>query len=229
MVAVGPDANVAGWVHGLSAEGTDLAAGGDHGGDFTAEDAALTARKEAVEARLLRLQDLDGEQVEVLGVADADLDRLELEVDSVAEPAGDTNPHGNAWRTRKRHLTSESQAQRLPDQMSGRAWLVASADTETALGARPAYKIEPGAYTPPLWQDGSEQAADVILWATGFRPAVDHLRPLKLREPGGGILVDGTRAVREPRLHLVGYGPSASTIGASRAAREAVREVLAGR
>ncbi|WP_432499046.1 NAD(P)-binding domain-containing protein [Kineococcus auxinigenes] len=79
------------------------------------------------------------------------------------------------------------------------------------------------------WADGSEQAADAILWATGFRPALEHLRPLRLREPGGGILVDGTRAVREPRLHLVGYGPSASTVGASRAAREAVREVLAGR
>ncbi|WP_432502446.1 NAD(P)-binding domain-containing protein [Kineococcus arenarius] len=79
------------------------------------------------------------------------------------------------------------------------------------------------------WADGSEQSADAILWATGFRPALDHLRPLRLREPGGGILVDGTRAVREPRLHLVGYGPSASTVGASRAAREAVREVLAGR
>ncbi|WP_432490843.1 NAD(P)-binding domain-containing protein [Kineococcus gypseus] len=79
------------------------------------------------------------------------------------------------------------------------------------------------------WADGSEQRADAILWATGFRPVLDHLRPLHLREPGGGILVEGTRAVREPRLHLVGYGPSASTVGASRAAREAVREVLAGR
>ncbi|WP_432564686.1 NAD(P)-binding domain-containing protein [Kineococcus sp. SYSU DK003] len=79
------------------------------------------------------------------------------------------------------------------------------------------------------WGDGSVQQADVILWATGFRPALDHLRPLRLREPGGGILVDGTRAVHEPRLHLVGYGPSASTVGASRAAREAVREVLTGR
>ncbi|NAZ75892.1 NAD(P)-binding domain-containing protein [Kineococcus sp. T13] len=82
------------------------------------------------------------------------------------------------------------------------------------------------------WADGSVQQADAILWATGFRPAVHHLRPLRLREPGGGILVEGTRAVREPRLHLVGYGPSASTVGASRAAREAVRDVaalLAGR
>jgi hypothetical protein len=32
--------------------------------------------------------------------------------------------------------------------------------------------------------------------------------------------------VAEPRLHLVGYGPSASTIGANRAGPRAVRELL---
>ncbi|MDT9684413.1 NAD(P)-binding domain-containing protein [Streptomyces sp. TRM76323] len=67
--------------------------------------------------------------------------------------------------------------------------------------------------------------ADVILWATGFRAAIDHLAPLRLREPGGGIRVDGTRAVRDGRIHLVGYGPSASTVGANRAGRAAVRDV----
>ncbi|MFJ8695085.1 NAD(P)-binding domain-containing protein [Streptomyces roseolilacinus] len=67
--------------------------------------------------------------------------------------------------------------------------------------------------------------ADVILWATGFRAAIDHLAPLRLREPGGGVRVDGTRAVRDGRIHLVGYGPSASTVGANRAGRAAVRDV----
>jgi thioredoxin reductase len=67
--------------------------------------------------------------------------------------------------------------------------------------------------------------ADVILWCTGWRAALDHLAPLRLRAPGGGIAVDGTRVVLEPRLHLVGYGPSASTIGANRAGREAVRDI----
>ncbi|WP_020666693.1 NAD(P)-binding domain-containing protein [Amycolatopsis nigrescens] len=76
-----------------------------------------------------------------------------------------------------------------------------------------------------VWPDGSTQRADVILWATGFRAAIDHLAPLRIREPGGGIRMDGTRVVAEPRLHLVGYGPSASTIGANRAGRAAVREV----
>jgi len=68
--------------------------------------------------------------------------------------------------------------------------------------------------------------ADVVLWATGFRAALDHLAPLHLRSAGGGVVVDGTRVVAEPRLHLVGYGPSASTIGANRAGRSAVRELL---
>lgn len=75
------------------------------------------------------------------------------------------------------------------------------------------------------WADGRHAPADVIIWATGFRPALEHLAPLKLREPGGGVRVEGTQVVAEPKLHLVGYGPSASTIGANRAGRTAVRAI----
>ncbi|MEW2163728.1 NAD(P)-binding domain-containing protein [Streptomyces sp. NPDC007084] len=75
------------------------------------------------------------------------------------------------------------------------------------------------------WADGQRVDADVILWATGFRAAIDHLAPLRLREPGGGIRVEGTRVTADPRIHLVGYGPSASTIGANRAGRAAVRDI----
>ena len=102
-----------------------------------------------------------------------------FEVSSVSEPAGPTNPHGNAWRTVRTHLTSEQQAQRLPDQLTGRSWLVANADTSTALGTRPAYKIEAGPYTAPLWHDGSEQAArggfaTNQIWATPYDPEQRH-------------------------------------------------------
>ncbi|MET7286429.1 NAD(P)-binding domain-containing protein [Streptomyces sp. NPDC005573] len=75
------------------------------------------------------------------------------------------------------------------------------------------------------WRDGRHTEADVILWATGFRPALDHLGPLRLREPGGGIRLEGTRVAADPRIHLVGYGPSASTVGANRAGRAAVRDI----
>ncbi|MFC5829854.1 NAD(P)-binding domain-containing protein [Nonomuraea insulae] len=77
------------------------------------------------------------------------------------------------------------------------------------------------------WDGGASVEADTIIWATGFRSALDHLAPLRLREPGGGIRVDGTQVLREPRLQLVGYGPSASTIGANRAGRTAARNVRA--
>ncbi|MFB4196173.1 NAD(P)-binding domain-containing protein [Streptomyces carpaticus] len=77
------------------------------------------------------------------------------------------------------------------------------------------------------WADGRHAPADVIVWATGFRAVLDHLAPLKLREPGGGIRLEGTKVVRDPRVHLVGYGPSASTIGANRAGRAAVNDLVA--
>lgn len=74
--------------------------------------------------------------------------------------------------------------------------------------------------------DGSILEADVILWATGFRAALDHLAPLHLRGRGGGIRMEGTRVADEPRVHLVGYGPSSSTIGANRAGRAAVTDIV---
>lgn len=76
--------------------------------------------------------------------------------------------------------------------------------------------------------DGTEEPADVVLCATGFRASLDHLAPLHLREPGGGITVDGTTVVRDPRIQLVGFGPSASTLGANRAGRVAASAALAG-
>lgn len=79
------------------------------------------------------------------------------------------------------------------------------------------------------WADGAHEPADVILWATGWRPAIGHLAPLRLRAPGGGVVLGeplDTTVVADPRVHLVGYGPSASTIGADRAGRAAARAVL---
>ncbi len=79
------------------------------------------------------------------------------------------------------------------------------------------------------WPDGTEQRADVILWCTGFRSSLDHLAPLMLREPEGGIVMAGrlaTQVAKDPRIHLVGYGPSASTIGANRAGRAAASELM---
>lgn len=71
-----------------------------------------------------------------------------------------------------------------------------------------------------------EIRADAILWATGFRASIDHLGPLHLRERGGGIRTGGVRVEEDPRVFLVGYGSSASTLGATRAGRTAACGVV---
>lgn len=79
------------------------------------------------------------------------------------------------------------------------------------------------------WEDGREEKADVILWNTGFKGALDHLKAVLPREESGGIIMAGrlaTMVAKEPRIHLVGYGPSASTIGANRAGGAASRELM---
>ena len=78
------------------------------------------------------------------------------------------------------------------------------------------------------WPDGTESSFDTIIWCTGFRPALGHLAGLGLRGPDGRIPTDGTQAIKEPRLHLIGYGDwtgpaSATLIGAGRTARDLVR------
>jgi cation diffusion facilitator CzcD-associated flavoprotein CzcO len=100
-----------------------------------------------------------------------------------------------------------------------------------AYDRRPMFaRIEPDGVR---WADGSFEPVDAILWATGFRPAVGHLAPLRLTSPHGGIrLLTSTADVQsattvavDPRVQLVGYGPSASTIGGNRAGRAAARAV----
>ncbi|MFE7112660.1 ArsO family NAD(P)H-dependent flavin-containing monooxygenase [Streptomyces sp. NPDC057575] len=80
------------------------------------------------------------------------------------------------------------------------------------------------------WSDGTSAQADAVIWCTGFRPVLSHLAPLGLRATRGHIATDNTRAVGEPRLHLLGYGDwtgpaSATLIGVGRPARDAVRQI----
>ncbi|WP_149256802.1 ArsO family NAD(P)H-dependent flavin-containing monooxygenase [Actinomadura sp. K4S16] len=87
--------------------------------------------------------------------------------------------------------------------------------------------------TGVAWPDGRTEDCDAIIWCTGFRPALSHLTPLGLRDGTGYIPTGGgTRALAEPRLHLLGYGDwtgpgSATLVGAGRTARDAVRDITA--
>ena len=83
---------------------------------------------------------------------------------------------------------------------------------------------------PESWAPFAEsrvEDVDVIFWNTGFRAALKHLAPLRLRTPDGGISMETEVAVKDdPRLFLVGYGSASSTVGATRAGRIAARELL---
>ncbi|OXM74989.1 MULTISPECIES: ArsO family NAD(P)H-dependent flavin-containing monooxygenase [Amycolatopsis] len=84
--------------------------------------------------------------------------------------------------------------------------------------------------TGPVWQGGTRRTADAVIWCTGFRPALAHLVPLRLRTQHGHTPTTGTRAVAEPRLHLLGYGDwtgpaSATLIGVGPTARAAVADI----
>lgn len=83
-----------------------------------------------------------------------------------------------------------------------------------------------------IWPDGHATAVEAVIWCTGFQPALDHLAPLGVLEADGRVAVQGTQAVREPRLWLVGYGEwtgyaSATLIGVGRSARATVDEIVA--
>ncbi len=115
--------------------------------------------------------------------------------------------------------------------VTGLRWTPAirAMEARGALARRPMfYDVTPDGVR---WPDGSTLAVDVILWCTGFRSSLDHLAPLMLRDPAtGGIAMGGRLATEvraDPRIHLVGYGPSASTIGANRAGAAATRELMA--
>jgi hypothetical protein len=101
-----------------------------------------------------------------------------------------------------------------------RARYVLAAQERGVLDRRPMFAaIEPDGLREA---DGSFTPVDVILWATGFKAALTHLDALSLRNDRGGITLRGTQVADDPRVHLVGFGPSQSTVGANRAGRDAV-------
>lgn len=81
-----------------------------------------------------------------------------------------------------------------------------------------------------IWQDGAHSQVDSVIWCTGFKSALEHLRELNVIEPDGQIKVAGTRSLKEPRLWLVGYGDwvgyaSATLIGVTRTARDTAIQI----
>ena len=84
-----------------------------------------------------------------------------------------------------------------------------------------------------IWPDGAREPIDAVISCTGFRPALDHLRPLGVVEADGRVAVEDGRSTRQPRLWLMGYGDwtgaaSATIVGVTRAARDMVARIEEG-
>ncbi len=82
------------------------------------------------------------------------------------------------------------------------------------------------------WDDGRVEPVDAVIWCTGFRPALGHLRALGLRRVGGRVVASGPVVPDVPGLYLLGYGDwcgaaSATLIGVGQWAKAAVADALA--
>lgn len=81
-----------------------------------------------------------------------------------------------------------------------------------------------------IWENGEKEEWDVIIWCTGFRSGIGHLKELVEIGENGKTKTKGTKAVDNPGLWLVGYGgwtgyASATLIGVGRTARHTVQEI----
>ncbi|MEQ8418128.1 MAG: ArsO family NAD(P)H-dependent flavin-containing monooxygenase [Imperialibacter sp.] len=78
--------------------------------------------------------------------------------------------------------------------------------------------------------NGQELLVDSVIFCTGFRPALDHLKGLALNVSIGKVVTVGTRSAEVRGLWLVGYGQwtgfaSATLIGVGRSAKSTVEEI----
>ena len=55
-----------------------------------------------------------------------------------------------------------------------------------------------------VWDDGSPEQFDAIIWCTGFGFATDHLKNIATSDRRGTIRTEGTRCIEVPGLWLVG-------------------------
>lgn len=81
-----------------------------------------------------------------------------------------------------------------------------------------------------IWPNGDEEKIDVIIFCTGFKPALQHLQPLNLINEEGKADTVGTRSKQVEGLWFVGYGnwtgfASATLIGVGRSAKATVDEI----
>jgi primary-amine oxidase len=98
------------------------------------------------------------------------------EVQTVAEPPGPENPHGNAFYAESTLLATEHEAQRSTDPLNARYWKIVNPSSLNGLGQPVAYKLAPGENTRSFVAADSyvRQRAGFMgnhLWVTPYDPA----------------------------------------------------------
>jgi primary-amine oxidase len=124
------------------------------------------------------------------------------EVDTEPVPRGPGNPYGNAFRTRRTLLRTESQAQRVINPLAARNWLVVNPNVANALGQPVGYQLVPhGNVLPFAHEEASVMRRGAFmtrhLWVTPF--AADERFPTgeyPNQHPGGAGLPEWTKADR---------------------------------
>jgi putative flavoprotein involved in K+ transport len=82
-----------------------------------------------------------------------------------------------------------------------------------------------------VWADGHEEKIDVVIFCTGFKPALQHLSNLDVVNHDGKADTEGTGSKAIRGLWFVGYGnwtgfASATLIGVGRSAKKTVEEII---
>ena len=121
------------------------------------------------------------------------------EVNTVAEPLGPDNPHGNAFYAEATPLKTELAAQRVIDPLSGRYWVVSNPSVKNALGQPVGYKLMPGENILPFAHPGAsimKRAGFMTkhLWVTPYdRNELSATGPYPNQHPGGAGLPEYTK------------------------------------
>jgi len=95
------------------------------------------------------------------------------EVDTVLDPIGDENPHGNAFSTKKTLIENEQEGARTIDPFAARYWTVVNSKKKNYMGEPVSYKISPGENLLPFSHPDSvvNKRAGFMnkhLWVTQF-------------------------------------------------------------
>jgi len=98
-----------------------------------------------------------------------------VEIETVTDPMGPQNPHGNAFYTKSTVFKTELEARRSHKYETARTWVVQNPNSKNRMGTNVGYKLQPMEVAVPYWRPESEVARragylDHHLWVTPYDP-----------------------------------------------------------